>query len=178
MISIEKIAQGDEKEFKLFFDEQYNSLCSHANRYLNDDTQAEDIVQDSFLKYWNNRKDFDNYYKVKSFMYKVITNACLNIIRQNKKKYRENISILENEVFFKDSLIYTETLQLFYQAINSLPDRSRQLANLAVEGYKNDEIASIMNISPATVHTIKKTVYKKLRLILKDYYYLFFVFLN
>ena len=59
----------DEQVFKTLFDEFYQALCVFASTYLKDDSLSADIVQEGFVKFWNKREGFDNYYKVKSLYY-------------------------------------------------------------------------------------------------------------
>lgn len=169
------ILQIDERVFKNLFDEFYQALCVFASTYLKDDALAADIVQEGFVKFWNRRQYFDNYFKVKSFLYTTIRHDCLNFIRDHREKW-EDISVLESSSFFADTLIEEEAYRIFYNAVEALPVQTREVIQLALDGLKNSEIAEKMEISENSVHTLKKLAYKKLKAALKDYYYLLFVF--
>ena len=65
-----------------------------------------------------------------------------------------------------------EVHRIFNHAIDKLPLQMRMVINLSLDGLKNSEIAEKMNLSEGTVHAYKKEAYKKLRISLKDYYYL------
>ena len=175
-IVIDRIQQGNELAFKELFDEFYQALCVFALTYVKDQVQAADIVQEVFIKYWNRRGDFDNLFKVKSFLYTVVRNDCLNTIR-NKKEIREDISLIESDAFFVDNLVEEEAYRIFYNAVESLPLQTREVIQLTLDGLKNAEIAVHMGIAESSVHTLKKLAYKKLKVTLKDYYYLVFIFL-
>ncbi|WP_059026739.1 RNA polymerase sigma factor [Gabonibacter massiliensis] len=175
-IVIDRIQQGNELAFKELFDEFYQALCVFALTYVKDQVQAADIVQEVFIKYWNRRGDFDNLFKVKSFLYTVVRNDCLNTIR-DKKEIREDISLIESDAFFVDNLVEEEAYRIFYNAVESLPLQTREVIQLTLDGLKNAEIAVHMGIAESSVHTLKKLAYKKLKVTLKDYYYLVFIFL-
>lgn len=175
-IVIERIQQGNELAFKELFDEFYQALCVFALTYVKDQVQAADIVQEVFIKYWNRRGDFDNLFKVKSFLYTVVRNDCLNAIRDKKEK-REDISLIESDAFFVDNLVEEEAYRIFYNAVEALPLQTREVIQLALDGLKNSEIAKQMGIAESSVHTLKKLAYRKLKVTLKDYYYLVFIFL-
>lgn len=175
-IVIDRILQGNELAFKELFDEFYQALCVFALTYVKDQVQAADIVQEVFIKYWNRRGDFDNLFKVKSFLYTVVRNDCLNTIR-DKKEIREDISLIESDAFFVDNLVEEEAYRIFYNAVESLPLQTREVIQLTLDGLKNAEIAVHMGIAESSVHTLKKLAYKKLKVTLKDYYYLVFIFL-
>ncbi|KIO42754.1 MULTISPECIES: RNA polymerase sigma factor [Sanguibacteroides] len=175
-IVIDRIQQGNELAFKELFDEFYQALCVFALTYVKDQVQAADIVQEVFIKYWNRRGDFDNLFKVKSFLYTVVRNDCLNTIRNNKE-IREDISLIESDAFFVDNLVEEEAYRIFYNAVEALPLQTREVIQLTLDGLKNAEIAVHMGIAESSVHTLKKLAYKKLKVTLKDYYYLVFIFL-
>ena len=91
------LQQGSEKAFRSLCKEFYASLCLFATHYLGDQEAAADIVQESFLKYWNKRADFDNYCRIKSFLYVVVRHACLNQLRS------QNLRLHVSDEFIKDS---------------------------------------------------------------------------
>ena len=70
-----------------------------------------------------------------------------------------------------------ETFRILSEAIEKLPTQMRAIMQLALEGKKNAEIAERLNVSPETVHTLKKVAYKKLRAFLTDYYYCLLLFI-
>ena len=156
----------DELTFKTLFDEFYQALCVFASTYLKDDSLSADIVQEGF----------DNYYKVKSFLYTTVRNDCLNYMRDHKLR-REDLSVLESVEFYTETLVEEEAYRMFYNAVESLPHQTRQVILLSLDGLKNSEIAGQLGIAESSVHTLKKIAYKKLREILREYYYLVFIFL-
>jgi len=172
-----KILRIDEREFKNLFDEFYQALCVFASTYLKDDALAADIVQESFVKFWNKREGFDNYFKVKSFLYTMVRNDCLNYIRDHRLK-REDLSVIESSKFYTEALVEEEVYRMFYNAVESLPQQTRQVIECALDGMKSSEIADRLGIAESSVHTLKKLAYKKLRVALKEYYYLIFIFLS
>ena len=75
----------------------------------------------------------------------------------------------------RDDFFYLHQVKAFlYTAV---PTQMRAIMQLALEGKKNAEIAERLNVSPETVHTLKKVAYKKLRAFLTDYYYCLLLFI-
>ena len=107
-IAIEQIQHGNEQAFKSLFDEYYQGLCVFASAYLKDNDLSADVVQEAFVKFWNRRRDFDHIVKIKSFLYTIVRNDCLNIV-QRQKVVLEDVSVFENSGFFHDKLIETES---------------------------------------------------------------------
>ena len=65
-----------------------------------------------------------------------------------------------------------EVHRIFNHAIDNLPSQMRTVIHYSLDGLKNSEIAKEMGLSEGTVHAYKKEAYKKLRISMKEYYYL------
>lgn len=169
----------NEQEFHDIFNQYYAALCLFANRYVDDRDAAADIVQDVFVKLWQLRNDFFYLHQVKAFLYTSVRNRALNELEhlQVVSQYAQKVIEKQKDTFFHDLVIEEETYRILTEAIDKLPAQMRVIMRLALEGKKNAEIAEQLDISPETVHTLKKAAYKKLRTYLKDYYYYLLLFL-
>lgn len=100
---VQKIKAGDKLVYKELFDEFYQTLCVFASKYLKDDAMAADVVQDTFIKFWEHHADFDHSIKIKSYLYTSVRNACLNILRDKKEFVPDGESFdrLEKELILK-----------------------------------------------------------------------------
>ncbi|MDH6343221.1 RNA polymerase sigma-70 factor (family 1) [Parabacteroides sp. PFB2-12] len=167
-----------EDVFRDVFDTFYIPLCLFANKYVENDAVAADIVQDCFVKLWQIRTDFFYLHQVKSFLYTSVRNKALNELEHNKvvDEYAHKFLEKEKESFFHDHLIEQETYRVLTEAIDRLPPQTAAVMRLAMEGMKNAKIAESLGVSEDTVKTLKKNAYKKLRVYLKEYYYLIFLF--
>lgn len=173
IVSLLDLQNGKEEAFRKLFTEFYTALCLFAKRFVGEGEIAEDIVQEAFLKYWDRHIYFDNYYKIKSFLYIVVRRDCLNYLRGKHKKLSMNeVSAVTSEEFFHYQVMEDETYRILHRSIELLPPQMRRVINYALEGLKNAEIADKMNISEHAVHGYKKEAYKKLKGYLKEYYYL------
>lgn len=90
----------DEREFENLFDEFFESLCAFASHYVKDDALVVDIVQDCFMALWQRRKDILHDQNLKSLLYTMVRNACLNDLKKQKYR-REDVSILESEMLLE-----------------------------------------------------------------------------
>ena len=167
----------NEQEYHEVFKAYYGSLCSFACQYVEDPELAADIVQDGFVKLWQLRDDFYYRHQVKAFLYTMVRNRSLNELEHSKVayEYEQKIKAKKSDTFFHDAVVEEETFRILSEAIGKLPPQMRSIMQLALEGKKNAEIADTLQVSPETVHTLKKSAYKKLRKYLTNYYYCYFL---
>lgn len=173
--SIQKLNNGDPKALKLFFDGFYPSVCVYAIRFIKQSDVAEDIAQDAFVQFWKIRDHFTSIRKIRAFIYTTVRNACINHLKQ--KKTREDI-LAHNPIIEELSyelLIEEEVYRLLDAAIQQLPNRTREIILLALQGHNNTEIAEILGVSINTIKTLKKNAYVDLRHMLSNQAYLFFL---
>jgi RNA polymerase sigma-70 factor (ECF subfamily) len=163
---IKHIKQGDKKAFKSVFDNYFNALCAFGYRYISDLSAVEDMAQEVFISFWENRNDFDHINAVKAFLYTSVRNKCLNHIKHQAvlKKHENALTYeLHSEQFFTNHIIEEETFNQLYIEIRNLPKAAQQIMLLALNGLKNQEIADELNISVNTVKTQKKISYATLK---------------
>ena len=158
---LKRLQEGNEEAFRMLFEEFYASLCLFAARYLGDREEAADVVH------------FDDYRKIKSFLYVVVRHSCLNLLRdRNLRSHVSEELIKDSEQEFQNKIMEEEVHRIFNHAIDNLPSQMRTVIHYSLDGLKNSEIAKEMGLSEGTVHAYKKEAYKKLRISMKEYYYL------
>ncbi|MEI6411293.1 MAG: RNA polymerase sigma-70 factor [Bacteroidota bacterium] len=170
---LEAIRQGDESVFDTVFRRYYEPLCHYAAKFCDGDLdEAEDIVQQCFVKLWEKHAALDITWSIKSYLYKAVHNACLNRIRhqQTKNRYQQfNAGQLENNHSFQDESS-AELRARLQEAMDNLPPQCRNIFELSrFEELKYREIAELLNISIKTVETQMGKALRVLRLQLADY---------
>lgn len=163
---IRHINKGDRKAFKAVFEEYFNTLSAFGYKYIADQFVVEDMVQESFISFWEKRQDFSHMNAVKSFLYTSVRNKCLNHIKhQAVVQKHENALVyeLESDHSFATHVIEEETFNQLFVEIRSLPPSAREIMLLALNGLKNQEIADELDITINTVKTQKKIAYSKLK---------------
>jgi len=160
------------KEYKLLFDTYYSPLCNFANKYLSDYDACKDVVQEVFIKVWNAQIGFNDKNSIKPYLYRAVKNKALDVIKSKAytSKYpltKEQLKTLESDSYFTRELILEESSRRIQVAVNSLPFKCKQIIDLSLHGYKNDEISKELCISINTVKTQKRIAYGKLRVLLK-----------
>lgn len=163
---IKQLKQGDRKTFRYVFDQYFNALSAFGFKYTSDASVAEDIVQETFISFWQNRDNFEHYNAIRAFLYTSVRNKCLNHLKHQavlKKHEASLVYELESEQFFSNHIIEEETFNQLFIEIRGLPKAAQEIMILALNGMKNQEIADELNISVNTVKTQKKISYAKLK---------------
>jgi RNA polymerase sigma-70 factor (family 1) len=155
------------KAFEFFFDRHYNPLCYFAERLVRDQQVAEDIVEETFMKLWNKRTDFENEHGIKAFLYITTKNACINVIKQSQRDNASQAEMLylaeKKEGFVLNEMIRAEVLRVVDQELNKLPVQCRTILKMSyVKGLKNNEIANKLDIS---IHTVRNQKARGLQLL-------------
>lgn len=175
---IEQIQIGNTLVFKEIFDEFYLPLRSFAYRYVENDAVTDDFVQDAFLMIWERRKDFSMIAAMKSFLYTTVKNSCLNYLKRQQVKIRNEGPLTRLlEADNDGQIILEEEIHArVYRAIKDLSPQARQIILYSMEGLSNPEISKKMELSLNTVKTVKLRAYRTLRKKLSGLSWLFFIF--
>jgi RNA polymerase sigma-70 factor, ECF subfamily len=170
------IKSGDQAAFDAFFRQWYKPLCHYAASMADRDMEAaEDIVQNAFIKLWEQRQTLEVRHSLKAYLYKSVHNACLNRIRDLKtvEKYKvHQARIMENQFDLPTEPDLAERIR---EAIAELPNQCRHVFELSrFEDLKYREIAEQLNISPKTVENQMGRALAFMRTRLADYLMTFF----
>ena len=134
-----------------------NELYRLALRITLSREEAEDVVQDTMIKVWNNRDRWQEIDSIEAYCLTICRNLSLDVLR---KKDNQHQSIEEEEVLasqqstqnLQDAIIQKDRLQLIRQLVNALPEKQRSCMQLRdFEGKPYKEIATILNISEEQV---------------------------
>ncbi len=162
---LEAIKRSDLDAFKDFFERHYSNCYHYALRFVSDNENARDLVQDSYVSFWENRKKIRSAVSGKALLFKILKNHCLNHVKREEVKTKYNdrslLEIKKMELNYHDALnpvfakIREDELQKrLDEALNQLPqDRKRIFELSRFEGLKNAEIAKKLNLSVRTVDT-------------------------
>lgn len=163
---------GDETIFDTIYLNYYGKLCSFASQYV-DFTESEEIVQDIMLWLWENRQALIPEMSVKSLLFTMVRNKCLNRIEHQKVKQEVHDKLREKfRLQFEDPDFYEqgELMRLLSEAILRLPEDYRQAFEWnRFENITYNEIAERIGVSSKTVAYRITQALKILRVELKDY---------
>ena len=153
---IGRFARGEERAFRVLYERHVVGLRYFAAKYLTDDADIEDVLQDVFVELWEKRADFREEEAVKAWLYQAVRNDCLNLKRhrQVRTKYAERVAEEgEPSESFLDRMLEAEVFEALREVFDTLPPACKEVYRLSLEGKSHEEIAARLHI---TVNTVKK----------------------
>lgn len=165
--------------FELFFKEHYSSLCRFAFTFMKDADDAEEVVQNCFVKMWNDKENIIITTSPKSYLYSSVRNSCLNQIKHidikenyklHNQLYGEQVTDVEEEM---DANELQEKITI---AIEKMPEQRKKIFKMSrFDGLKYKEIAEELNISIKTVENHMGSAIKDLKTDLKNYLHIYII---
>jgi RNA polymerase sigma-70 factor (ECF subfamily) len=178
---LESLQKGDKKSFSYLFSKYYKDLVHFAFTFTRSSEVAEEIVQDVFVKFWENRHFIHISISVKSYLLKATQNKCLDWLKHQKIKehYKEiapYITLLsENNT--DQYLLLSELQTNLDKALSTLPGEVAEAFRLSrFADLKYTEIAEKQNVSVRTVEVRISRAIRLLREALKENLW-FFLFM-
>jgi RNA polymerase sigma-70 factor, ECF subfamily len=178
---IQRLINGDQTAFELLFRFYYPGLVTFASQIVLDRDEAEEIVQDFFVKVWSGRREIKKSETLKSYFFTSIKNRALNVLKKEKinEKVRAELRemIEKDQLYQPDLFVESELQSRINSAFEKLPLRTNEVFSLSrFKGFSNDQIAEQLNISKRTVETHISNALKILREELKDYMFMLLLF--
>ncbi len=152
---VHSLKKNDQKVFKKIYSDYFEKLCRYLLSYTQNKELIEDVVQDTFIKLWVNRKKLTINTSLKSYLYKSVTNNFIENYRQKKKRdvflesyYRQALTkFTEKDIEYKEN-----RLKQLEACISNLPEKCK-LIFMATKfsELKYKEAAESFKISIKTV---------------------------
>jgi RNA polymerase sigma-70 factor (ECF subfamily) len=175
---LEYIQKGDKKGLDLLFSRYYKPLVLFANAYLNNIHAAEDIVQEQFIKFWNDKLHDKLYTKsLSTYLFTLVKNASLNQIKKvdvlSETAGFSHLEIAEDDA----KRIAEEGILKVKEALAELPEKTRMVVEcIMIQNMRYKEAAEELGVSVNTIKTLLKHGLTKLKDSLKDHKDLFHLF--
>lgn len=177
------IKSGNKQAFDEVFLKHFKSLHAYAFAIIKEKDDAEEIVQNVFVRIWTKREQLKTDGFLKPFLYRSVHNESLNYLKH--QKVRSNFNVHYAEAVKNDAgnlnteIMATELQRNIHSAINELPEKCRNIFQLSrFDQMKYQEIADTLNISIKTVENQMGKALKILRLRVADFLVLIFILLK
>lgn len=163
-----RIANEDEKAFRQLFDLYKLKLYHFVLRMVKQESVAEEMVQEIFMKIWINRSTLNTVENPGNYIFMMARNKTVDHIRKiaNETKLREGVKrqISASQDTAYEQILLNESRQLVNDAVAQLSEQKQLIFKLSrVEGYSIDEIAARLNISRSTVKNHIVEILKHIR---------------
>lgn len=153
------IKNDDRVAFYNLYERYCRRLHGFVLRYIKQNDDAEEIVQEVFVKIWESRNKIDAYSSFEAFLFTIAYNTTISLLRKraSETKYMNHLKSLQQPVNFPnliDEIHFNELNDWVQLLLNELTPRQKEIFQLSrEEGLTHDEIARKLDIS---VNTVKK----------------------
>lgn len=164
---VEKLRQGDLDAFDEVFKKYGDRLFGFAMSYLKSKEETEGLVQNVFLKIWENKKNLKKESSLKSYLFTIAYHEMCQIFRKkqmHEKFLSDRGATNYSGVNLDEQIEYKATLEQVEKLIEKLPEKQRVIFEKSrKEGKSTKEIAEEMNLAPGTVDNQISAALKFLR---------------
>ena len=151
-----KLSKGNKAAFEELFNYYYPRLYNFSKKFLKLEEGIDDILQEVFIRIWENRKNIHSSNTFNSYIFTITKNLLLNELRSrlNNNKIKDKIfklSVSKEYTIIQD-IEYNDLTEKVDQIIDTMPSKTKTVYELSrKEGFSNKEIAKKLEISPKTV---------------------------
>lgn len=160
-------------QFKMVFDQHYNTLCNYALALLKDPSASEDVVQEVFIRIWEKRRDIITSETIRFYLFTAVRNNCLTHLQKERKAaivaFNDCDDAEESMAFPEEVKTESDYKSQLASAMDQLPPKCREvflLSRMSKQSYK--EIADTLDISVKTVENQIGKALKILRIYVKE----------
>lgn len=150
------LTKSDQEAFRNLFREYAKRIFVFARGYLKSNEEAEEVVQEVFIKIWNVRASINTELSFKSYLFKITYNYIRELFLKKARENSYKNDILDSAIDFdtrtEEKIDYQSLLELVEQLIDRLPPRQKEIIILRKKhGLPVKEIAELLDISHRTV---------------------------
>ncbi len=174
---LDELKRGDKEAFRKLYEEYHQKVYSTAITLLGNTEDAEDAVQEVFMKIYRKVSYFNGKSKIGTWLYRIAVNVCIDHVRRSKVRRPKSLSVEDNSIInhrdngieAEKSVILGEVNRLTKKAITQLSPKLRTVVVLRdLQGMAHSEIADVLGCSKGTVSSRLNRGRLKLRALLKS----------
>jgi len=152
------LTKGDMAAFDILYNKYCHKLHAFALIYLKQEEDAEEIVQNVFVKIWNSRNKIDIYTSFESFLFTITYNSTMSLLRKRmteikSRAYLKSIQQFEVSSHIIDEMQFNELKNKVQSLLEQITPRQKEIFLLSrEEGLTHKEIATKLKITESTVN--------------------------
>lgn len=155
---VEKCRQNDRKAQLQLYNQYCNGMYSVAKRFVKHDAEAEDVVQDAFIKAFSKLHQYNAEVTFGAWLKRIVVNTSIDALKSKKQRlvdledvHLKVVDTRDDDKWLVDDAVSIDEIK---EAINQLSDKYRYVVMLyLIEGYDHQEISEILNISEVASRT-------------------------
>lgn len=164
---MERVSQGDAKAFQQLVASGTDRVLSVARRMLGDDTEAEDVAQDVFLRLWRQADRWEGgRAQVSTWLYRVTVNSCIDRLRSRREETVEELPEVSREATQQQSLEEDDLQDYVEMALQGLPERQRMA--LVLFHYESLSMTAVAEAMDASVEAVESLLARGRRTLKKN----------
>lgn len=148
-----------EADFKHLFADNSKKIYHLCLGYTGDSDAAYDLLQETFLKVWQNQEKFRNQALISTWIYRIAVNTCLTYLRTEKRMAKDELTPLIADNKKEELSEKNEQVAMLYKCISKLEESERIIITMVLDEVPYPEIAEISGITEGNlrvkIHRIK-----------------------
>ena len=159
-----RLKAGDKKAFEELFKKHYQAMVLYALNFPIRQEEAEDLVQELFIRFWERKSFFQIETNLQRYLYQTLRNDCINLTENARRKHFEHSVQIPELPMLEPDNSQDEALEKIELAITQLPPKTREIfLRIIYQNQKYKEVAGELNISVNTVKTVLSRALFQLR---------------
>lgn len=174
---IQQAARGSQSAFRTIVETNQGFVYAVAFRFVNDQDEAEDITQEVFVRLWKNLHTYRQEVKLTTWLYKIVTNRCLDFMKSRHGRQRKNKVDISRSHFVHDNSTPEKEFQqqelsrIIHAAADELTPKQKAVFILRdLEGVSPEEVSETLSMSVGNVKSNLFHARQKMTEKLKVYY--------
>jgi RNA polymerase sigma-70 factor, ECF subfamily len=155
---IQQAVRGSQQAFRAIVEANQGLVYAVAFRFVNDEHEAEDITQEVFVKLWKNLHTYKQEVKLTTWLYKIVTNRCLDFLKSRYGRQRKNNVDIDKGNFVQDHTTPEKEFQqqelkkIIHEAAEELTPKQKAVFILRdLEGLTPEEVSETLSMSAGNV---------------------------
>lgn len=159
---------GEVEGFNHFFEQHYPALLFFTHRLLSNESEAEEVAEDAFVKLWERKQQYTTPGSIKAFLFHAARNSCIDVLRKRKTalSFQQEAAYLldKEEEPVVHGMIRAELVAIIQHQIGKLPPQCKKVFQLFyLEQKSYEEIAAELKLSINNVRNQKARALQLLR---------------
>ncbi|MFN7312996.1 MAG: RNA polymerase sigma factor [Bacteroidota bacterium] len=162
---IDGCISGKRSSQKMLYERYASKMLGVCMRYAKDRAEAEDMMQEGFIKVFHNISRFKNEGSFEGWVRRIMVFTAINFFKHRSRKFQEDLDQEDYDAVYHDDIIDKISAKEIIALVQQLPEGYRMIFNLyAVEGYTHKEISDMLGIAVGT----SKSQYARARMVMQQ----------